>query len=282
MTDDRKTPSRGQENNQLNINPSSGMRTGVTRVAALTALSVFVFALAAARAATLDRGALWQVVQACVANYKLTGGAFPCLQVDLSGGEDHGFVMLRPPFGKPDAILSPTKRIVGVEDPLLQHPDAPNYFEDAWNARAYLLNGRQRPLAHDEVALGINSASLRSQDQLHIHIGCISRDVRQWIQDIVPELYDTKWVRIGKAIQGEEFWGRRVAQNTLDGVNPFHLATEGLSGIGDSLTGLMILIAGIRLPDSGDGFVLLVSRNKGFGPGHQYWVEDYLDASCPL
>jgi CDP-diacylglycerol pyrophosphatase len=249
----------------------------------LAALSVLTFALAAAAGATaLDRGVLWRVVQICVANYKLTGGAFPCLEVDLSGGEDRGFVMLRPPIGKPDAILSPTKRIVGVEDPSLQDPDAPNYFEDAWNARAHLLNGGQRPLAHDEVGLGINSASLRSQDQLHIHIGCISRDVKQRIQEIVPALYDTKWVRIGKAIQGGEFWGRQVAQNTLDGVNPFRLAANGFSGNGESLAGLIILIAGVRLPDGSDGFVLLVSRNKGFGPGHQYWVEDYFDTSCPL
>jgi hypothetical protein len=32
----------------------------------------------------LDRLELWQVVRACVADFKLTGAPFPCLNVDLS------------------------------------------------------------------------------------------------------------------------------------------------------------------------------------------------------
>jgi CDP-diacylglycerol pyrophosphatase len=72
--------------------------------------------------------------------------------------------------------------MVGIEDPSLQGPDGPNYFEDAWNARAYLPVGHQRPIAREEVGLGIDYAIVRTQDQMHIHIGCISRDVRQRLQ----------------------------------------------------------------------------------------------------
>ena len=37
-----------------------------------------------------------------------------------------------------DTILAPTRRITGVEDPFLQSPEAPNYFDAAWRARTFL------------------------------------------------------------------------------------------------------------------------------------------------
>ena len=87
-----------------------------------------VSAAFAAYAMELNRMALWQVVRACVADFKLTGKPFPCLKVDLAGGEERGSIVLRPPLSD-DTILAPTRRITGVEDPFLQWTDAPNYFD---------------------------------------------------------------------------------------------------------------------------------------------------------
>jgi CDP-diacylglycerol pyrophosphatase len=101
-------------------------------VAALTVSAAF-----ATFAIGLDRMALWRVVRACVADYKLTGRPFPCLEVDLSGGEELGNVVLRPPL-LDDTILASTRRITGIEDPFLQSPEAPNYFDAAWRARTFL------------------------------------------------------------------------------------------------------------------------------------------------
>ena len=67
------------------------------RILAMVAV-VTVSAAFAAYAMELHRMALWQVVRACVADYKLTGAPFPCLEVDLSGGEARGNVVLRPPL----------------------------------------------------------------------------------------------------------------------------------------------------------------------------------------
>ena len=112
------------------------IRHELVRLAAICCV-VFAFTSQAA-VAKRDRGALWQVVGTCVANPALTGAAFPCLEVNLSGGEEGGYLILRPPVGKPDTILSPTKKVVGIEDPWLRTLAAPNYFEDAWNARTFL------------------------------------------------------------------------------------------------------------------------------------------------
>src|SRR5579871_1941315 len=100
------------------------------------AVALMVSTAFAAYAMELRRMALWQVVRACVADYKLTGAPFPCLDVNLSGGEELGSVILRPPLSD-DTILAPTRRITGIEDPFLQSPQAPNYFDAAWRARAF-------------------------------------------------------------------------------------------------------------------------------------------------
>jgi len=63
----------------------------------------------ASSAIGLDRQGLRLVVHACVADFKLTGSPFPCLEVD---------VVLHPPLR--DIILASTRRIIGIEDPFLQ------------------------------------------------------------------------------------------------------------------------------------------------------------------
>jgi CDP-diacylglycerol pyrophosphatase len=229
-----------------------------------------------------DRGALWQVVRTCVANHALTGAAFPCLEVEVPDGEERGYVILRPPIGKPDTILSPTKKIVGVEDPSLRTLAAPNYFEDAWNSRAFLADPAQKPLAQDDVALAVNSRLSRTQDQLHIHIGCISRQARETLQAIAPQLPENKWAPIKERIQGFAFWGRRVAKETLAGVNPFRLAAEGLPDETRSRAQSTIVVAGTRLADGRNEFVLLVWRPDPFGLSRPFAAEDFLDPSCSL
>jgi CDP-diacylglycerol pyrophosphatase len=249
----------------------------------LAAICCVAFALAAqAAVAKGDRGALWQVVRTCVANHALTGAAFPCLEVNLSEGEEGGYVILRPPVGKPDTILSPTKKIVGIEDPSLRTLAAPNYFEDAWNARAFLSDSVQKPLAHDDVALAVNSLSSRTQDQLHIHIGCISRQAKQTLQAIAPQLPEDRWAPIKQRIKRFGFWGRRVAQDTLAGVNPFRLAAEGFPDETSSRAQSAIVVAGTLLANGRNEFVLLLWRPDPFGLSRPFAAEDILDPSCSL
>jgi CDP-diacylglycerol pyrophosphatase len=233
-----------------------------------------------------DRGALWRVVQSCVADHALTGAAFPCLDVNLSGGKERGYVVLRSPLANLDLILAPTTKILGVEDPRLQSLEAPNYFEDAWSARVFLTARRKIPLAHDDVALAVNSRELRSQDQLHIHIGCLSRETKQTLASLALQLPEDRWVRIGqpmtvgKGLHAAGFWGRRVARESLAEVNPFRLATEAYPNDSEMRAHTMIVVAGVELARARDGFVLLASYGEPSGPGDQASAEDFLDASC--
>ena len=123
----------------------------LSAVAGLTVSTAF-----ATFAVGLDRMVLWQVVRACVADFKLTGTPFPCLEVDLSGVEERGNVVLRPPL-LDDTVLAPTRKIVGIEDPFLQSPGAPNYFDAAWQARTFLKDAYGRVPEREEIALVVNS-----------------------------------------------------------------------------------------------------------------------------
>ncbi len=238
---------------------------------------VAAFAFAAQGAATeAGRGALWQVVRACVVNHALTGAAFPCLEVNVSDGDERGYVVLRAPLREPDLILSPTRKIVGVEDPSLQTLEAANYFEDAWKARTFLQGAPEQPLARDYVVLAVNSRSSRTQDQLHIHIGCLSPTAKQVLHALAPGLLETRWVPVGRPFNGLEFWARLVVQETLVGVNPFRLAAEARPNESADGSQVTIGVAGIQLADGRKGFVLLASYANPFG---QFSAEDFLDYS---
>ncbi len=171
-----------------------------------------------------SRTALWQVVRACTLDKSTLGSPLPCLDVNLDGGAERGFAVLRPPFGAPDTILTPTRRIVGLEDPALQAPDTPNYFALAWEARRH-LPGRTAP-ADERVALAVNSTLARSQDQLHIHIGCLTPDFAERLQSPGLGPRTGVWRRgpdLGKKL---EFWTYRSGSRDWAGLEPIRLARD--------------------------------------------------------
>ena len=239
-------------------------------VAALTVSATF-----AAFAIGLDRMALWQVVRACVADYKLTGKPFPCLEVDLSDGEAGGAVVLRPPLFD-DTILAPTRRITGIEDPFLKSPEAPNYFDAAWRARTFLESADGQAPERDAIALFVNSAIVRTQDQLHIHVGCLIPYARRTLAAAAPQIPMGEWAQIGPVVPHTMFWGYRIVGTELANVNPFRLAAEELGDKANGPGDLTIVIVGARVEDD-DQFLILASYAKA---PHAWWpvgAENLLD-----
>jgi CDP-diacylglycerol pyrophosphatase len=240
---------------------------GAKTVRILAAVVVFTVSAAfAAYAMDLHRVVLWQVVRACVATYQLTGTPFPCLEVNLTGGEEGGSVVLRPPLSD-DTILAPTRRIRGVEDPFLQSPEAPNYFDAAWRARRFLRDADGQAPERDAIALFVNSAIIRTQDQLHIHVGCLNRYARRTVAAVAPRIPMDEWAQIGPVVPHTMFWGYRIPETELANVNPFRLAAEEL---GDKTKGpgdLTVVVVGARVEDE-DQFVILASYSKA---PHAWW-----------
>lgn len=236
--------------------------TASRAVALLCIGATFAFATEPAAASPI-RGALWRVIEACLINHRLTGAAFPCLEVNVPGGNERGYVVLRPPFSASNLILAPTRKSAGVEDPSLEAPGAPNYFEDAWRARRFLDSSPQRPPPRAGVVLAVNSRPTRSQDQLHIHIGCLPPSARRTIEAFAAAAPLDRWIPLGRPFRGLGFRGRLIARDNLIGVNPFRLATETLPTSSADRSLLTIAVAGIALPNERQGFVLLASAHSG-------------------
>ena len=257
------------------IRPYHDSRRGAGKAISGLGAALLAAALAtfSAAAATQNRDALWRVVQMCRINYAITGGPFPCLEANVTDGVQRGYVILRPPVGNPDIILSPTRRISGIEELGLAADGAPNYFDMAWNARSVLARAGQAPIAREDVALAVNSAFARTQDQLHIHIGCLPKDVKQTMAAVVRELSPNRWRRLDRPIKGMQFWGRTIGQDSLDGVNPFRLVADGLP---DAEAGAAtIVVVGARSASGGDDFVLLAAIGDRLHAG-----SDLLRRSC--
>jgi CDP-diacylglycerol pyrophosphatase len=243
-------------------------------VAGLTVSTAF-----ATFAIGLDRMALWQVVRACVADFKLTETPFPCLEVDLSGGDERGAVVLRSPVSD-DTILAPTRRITGIEDPFLQSPEAPNYFDAAWRARTFLNGADGEAPERDAIALMVNSAVARRQDQLHIHVGCLLPYARRALAIAAPKVPIGEWAQIGPVVPHTMFWGYRIGGTDLPNVDPFRLAAEAVAGKTKGPGDLTIVVAGVRV-ESDDEFLILASYAKA---PHAWWPvgsDDLLDSACP-
>ncbi len=267
------------ESDARNEAATGGMRSmksaGIVSIAvAVTAVTAF-----ATLATGLDRLALWQVVRACVADYKLTGAPFPCLEVDLSAGEEGGDVVLRPPLSH-DTILAPTRKIVGIEDPFLQSPEAPNYFDAAWRARSFLRGPDGREPERDAIALVVNSAVTRGQDQLHIHMGCLVPDARRALAAAAPGVPAGEWTRIGAVVPHTVFWGTRIRGTDLSESYPFQLVAAALPDEVRNRQDLMIMVAGVRV-ESYDEFLILASYGGVPGAWYPVGAENLLDSKCP-
>ena len=244
----------------------------------LAALGMLVAVPATMPAQAFDSGALWKVEQLCLIADAATGLPFPCLKVDTAAG----YVVLRPPYGKADTILAPSVKIAGLELPVLQSPSAPNYFDLAWQARPFLAGKTSRKLAHDDVALAVNSRLSRSQNQLHVHLDCIAQDVQVALRAVEPRLPATGWVRLEKPLRHLDFWALRLPQPTLAGINPFALVARGVPDAKAGMAEMTIVIAGTVSKSGAKGFVLLAARTgKSVGLGMPTG-EDLLDHECGL
>lgn len=230
-------------------------------------------------AAFVVRDALWLTVEVCVVDATLTGAPFPCVLVNTAAGKARGYAVLRAPFGAPDTILTPTRRVVGVEDPWLQSPDAPNYFDAAWRARRFLLGPAGRPPDARRFALAVNPAHLRSQEQFHIHLGCLAPVIRRWLPRLAANLPIGTWTRLDAVMTGSSFWALRKRQRDLADVEPVRLAAQGLADKAQSMSRLTLLVAQVG-PEDDNELVILASATDVSGSLGREAVENLLDLAC--
>jgi CDP-diacylglycerol pyrophosphatase len=203
----------------------------------------------------LKRGVLWKVVRVCATDFRVAGKPFPCLSAHLP----EGYVVLRPPVGRPDTILSPTRQVSGVEDPQLLQLGTRNYFAAAWRERAQAVGGATRGLDDADVALAVNATRGRSQDHLHIHIGCLAPQFRRALERVASGLAPRVWTEREGVVATQSLWLYRAGVDDAEAVNPFLTLAEdpAMTTSLRALTTLALVRASI---DGRNEFVVIASR----------------------
>jgi CDP-diacylglycerol pyrophosphatase len=214
-------------------------------------LGLFWLLIGAAQAA--DPSAIWKIDhERCVPNMREHHDPAPCAIVDL----DAGYVVLKDRDGATQFLLMPTARISGIESPEILAADAPNYWDRAWRARALVEDRAKKPLPREALSLAINSPYGRSQDQLHIHIDCVRRDVRDALA-AHRDMIGLSWEAFPVPLAGQPWRAMRVDGQNLGTVNPFRLLAKGDPNAGADMGKHTLAVVGMTWSNGVVGFTVL-------------------------
>jgi CDP-diacylglycerol pyrophosphatase len=203
-----------------------------------------------------DPDALWKIVNGrCVPDQQANADPKPCAAVNLAGG----FALLKDINGPAQFLLIPTAKITGIESPEILAPDAPNYFAAAWAARSAISTALGKPVPRDGTVLAINSAWARSQNQLHIHIDCLSVTVADALRAHLPDI-GADWAPLPVKLEGHTYQARRLDEAALAQTNPFQLLAHGVPDAADAMGRQTLVLTGATFPDGTPGLILLTDH----------------------
>ena len=219
-------------------------------------LCALLLALAIAAApAHADPLALWRIVHdQCVPNQIDRHDPSPCALVDLAGG----YVVLKDRVGATQFLVLPTARITGIESAVLLSPRVPDYMQAAWSARRFVQARAQGQLTRADLSLAVNSIYGRSQNQLHIHVDCLRRDVRDALARRRNAIGDT-WRPFPVALAGHEYIARRLVLPDLEGVNPFRTLADQVPEARANMGAYTLVVAGAMFSGK-PGFIVLADH----------------------
>jgi len=229
----------------------------------LAFLAIASAASTSTAASLLTRDALWSVVRTCESARASLGISFPCLEI-RSSTDGYSVALLRPPLPKTHLLVIPLAKVAGIESPELRGGAGAAYLSMAWSARDK-AGGELGPIPWDSTGIAINSAANRSQDQLHIHVGCLSPQAKASLAKTGMSLGES-WRVLWTGV-----WARRLRGDDLRAADPLGPSLERLLGpIG--LAGLNFGVAGFERSGRRRGFVLPASKSMSF--------ERLLDPNC--
>jgi CDP-diacylglycerol pyrophosphatase len=206
--------------------------------------------------ARADPNALWTIVHdRCVPDQRDHQNPDPCAEVNLAGG----YALLKDMRGATQYLVIPTDRVSGIESPDILGAQAPNYWQAAWAARSLIEQRAGKPIPREDIGLAINSASGRSQNQLHIHIDCVNRDVRDELRAADSKIGDS-WADFGPPLAGHHYRAMRLRGDDLSAHNPFKLLASGDPAAAADMGHETLAVIGASFADGSPGFYLLSDR----------------------
>lgn len=247
------------------------------KVGVLAALVLAGLAVPCAAVAE-DPDALWKIVHGeCIpaaAEGKVPPA--PCTDVDVTEGLERGHVLFKDRSGIAQYLMIPTARRTGIEDPRLLEPGAANYFAAAWVGRDLVSQLLPRPLARHETGLALNSPQARSQNELHIHVDCVSAEVRDAVR-AHADAVGPAWGDFPVPLAGRTWRAVRVLGQDFGGTDPVRLLASSGADMGRATLGAV----GATFAQGGEGFVVLAAIS-GASPADGASAERLQDHSCAI
>jgi CDP-diacylglycerol pyrophosphatase len=246
------------------------MASKFLRRACLAAALGFV----ALKPALADRMALWNIVHgACVPHEEANQGPAPCVDVSIATGEDAGVALLKDIRGVAQELAIPTRRVTGIEDPLVLAPETPNYFIYGWKERSALLALLKKDAPREAIGVSINSMYARSQEQLHLHVDCMDREVAATLHDHLSEM-DSTFKPMTVALKGRTYLARRVTEADLAARSPFRMLADDVEGARAQMGAWTLILVGASF-DGAPGFLLLADHSDAIGVAHAEALQDH-------
>lgn len=230
-----------------------------------TMVAITAATLSLGQAAAQDRNRLWQIEnEVC----------FPHPDKCVAVERDKGFVVFKDKNGIAQLLLMPSVRITGIESPALLQPGAVNYFAAAWQARK--SSPLLAKLSDDRISLVVNSYAARSQDQLHIHIDCLSDDARRQIS--ASDAYiGQDWKRLRSPLRDHPYYAIRIPAGVgLEAADPFKLLARLPAAAEDMGRWTLVVVAAPK-----GGFLVLADQMNR-DTGDWAWGEEVQDHSCAV
>jgi CDP-diacylglycerol pyrophosphatase len=258
--------------------PAASLTPFCRRQSRRTSLAVLAFAAAvgAGPARAADPDVLWKIVHdQCVPNLQKHQNASPCAEVDLEGGAERGYAVLKDLVGNTQFLAIPTARVTGIEDPALLAAKAPNYWAPAWTARFYTFARAHKELPRNAIGLAVNSVQGRSQNQLHIHVDCVQPALRRYLAGHVARMRE-RWADLGEPFNGHRYLAMRLDSRDLTGVEPFKLLAGSIPAARQHMDHWTLVAIGMPR-----GFVLLAGHVND-ATGDRGAGEELLDHDCAL
>ena len=223
-------------------------------------IAAFLLGAAAANVAVGadDRHELWRIVhEQCVPHMERFMTPLPCVAVAQSAG----YAILKDRTGESHFLLVPTARLSGIDDPALTVQGAPNYWQAAWESTRLVQAMVGRALPRDALSLAINSAQQRTQDQLHIHIDCVSPSLRAALREHGHAIGDA-WAPFPVQLEGKSYRAIRARTLMQPGATPFELLAR-LADARADMAAESLVVVGADFGDGETGFYLIEARAGG-------------------
>jgi CDP-diacylglycerol pyrophosphatase len=221
-----------------------------------------------------ERDALRHLVQdRCLVNWTQHHSPAPCVRVVVLDSDEagSGYALVSDRMGAGHYLLVPTRTMPGLDSGELLDPDAPNYFAAAWHARDLVNGFVGHEVPRTEIALAVNTARTRGQDQFHIHISCLRADVVESLRAAADHLTTDALVPVRAG--GATYEGVRITGADLDATNPVALLARLKPEVRSRMGDYTVIVAGMQFRD-GPGFAALT----GLGPDGDL----LLDGACAV